>query len=130
MPTPPSGKIIARPMVVRACGHEQEFQHYEVDKFRAQRLAKFQSTRCANCVAKLVEQQQTAQKPKGEAVKQLPAGAQFTMTFQDDGTWAGTLTAGGTTVQTSGAIGTGPAAILAALARMWVAAKAGKTPQK
>ncbi len=39
--TEPSGRIIARPMVARACGHQQEFQHYEVDKYRAQRLAKF-----------------------------------------------------------------------------------------
>ena len=52
--TEPSGKIVARPMVVRACGHQQEFQHYEVDKYRAQRLAKFQQTRCAECAAKLV----------------------------------------------------------------------------
>ena len=55
--TEPSGKIVARPMVARACGHEQEFQHYTVDKFRAQRLAKFQRTRCAECAAKLVEEQ-------------------------------------------------------------------------
>jgi hypothetical protein len=45
--TEPSGKIVARPLVVRACGHAQEFQHYAVDKYRAQRLAKFQRTRCA-----------------------------------------------------------------------------------
>jgi hypothetical protein len=45
--TQPSGKIVGRPMVVRACGHEQEFQHYAVDKYRAQRLAKFQQTRCS-----------------------------------------------------------------------------------
>ena len=51
----PTGKIVGRPMVVRACGHPQEFQEYAVDKFRAQRLAKFQSTRCSACVAKLVE---------------------------------------------------------------------------
>jgi uncharacterized protein with PIN domain len=56
----PSGKIVARPMVARACGHKQEFQHYEVDKYRAQRLAKFQGTRCAECVAKLNEEQQRA----------------------------------------------------------------------
>jgi hypothetical protein len=48
--TQPSGKIVARPMVVRACGHEQEVQHYAVDKYRAQRLAKFQGTRCAECL--------------------------------------------------------------------------------
>ena len=34
--TEPSGKIVDRPMVVRACGHQQEFQHYSVDKYRAQ----------------------------------------------------------------------------------------------
>src|SRR3954469_21893767 len=55
--TEPSGKIVARPMVTRACGHKQEFQHYEVDKYRPQRLAKFQKTRCAGCAAKLVEEQ-------------------------------------------------------------------------
>jgi hypothetical protein len=49
--TEPSGRIVARPMVTRSCGHQQEFQHYEVDKYRSQRLAKFQKTRCADCVA-------------------------------------------------------------------------------
>jgi hypothetical protein len=44
--TEPSGKIVARPMVVRACGHQQEFQHYTVDKYRAQRLAKFPDPLC------------------------------------------------------------------------------------
>ena len=67
--TEPSGNIVARPMVVRACGHQQEFQHYAVDKYRAQRLAKFQQTRCAECAAKLVEEQQRtaeAMPKKGE----------------------------------------------------------------
>ncbi len=41
MGLPPTGEVVARPMVRRACGHEQEFQHYAVDKYRAQRLAKF-----------------------------------------------------------------------------------------
>ena len=58
--TQPSGKIVGRPRVVRACGHEQEFQHYAVDKYRAQRLAKFQRTRCTECAAKLVEEQRRA----------------------------------------------------------------------
>ena len=31
-----------------------------MDKYRAQRLAKFQRTRCAECAAKLVEEQQRA----------------------------------------------------------------------
>ena len=49
----PTGEIVARPMVARACGCLREFQHYAVDKYRAQRLAKFQKTRCEVCVAKL-----------------------------------------------------------------------------
>ena len=65
--TEPTGKIVARPMVVRACGHEQEFQNYAVDKYRAQRLAKFQRTRCAECAAKLVDEQQRA----AEALKRV-----------------------------------------------------------
>ena len=39
----PTGEIIARPMVKRACGCEEEFQHFAVDKYRAQRLAKFEN---------------------------------------------------------------------------------------
>src|SRR5436190_13985720 len=96
--TEPSGKIVARPMVVRACGHQQEFQHYEVDKYRAQRLAKFQRTRCPACAAKLVEEQQRAAAAlpkKGEAVKSLPAGTQVSLTRQPDGSWTGTLSATG-----------------------------------
>src|SRR5438128_6979554 len=109
--TEPSGKIVARPMVVRACGHQQEFQHYAVDKYRPQRLAKFQRTRCAECAAKLVEEQQRAAKAlpkKGEAFKSLPPGTQVSLTRQPDGSWAGTLSADGMTVEVAGAVGDGP----------------------
>src|SRR3954452_16432447 len=107
--TEPSGKIIARPMMKRACGHQQEYQHYEVDKFRAQRLAKFQRTRCADCVAKLNEEQKKmAPIPKGEALKQLPAGTQVSLTLQPNGTWAGTLAADGVRVETVGVPDAGP----------------------
>src|SRR6516225_2194551 len=104
MGVPPSGEIVARPMVVRACGHQQEFQHYEVDKYRAQRLAKFQRTRCPACAAKLVEAQRAAEAlPKrGEALKLLPAGTQVSLTRQPDGSWAGTLSADGTAVEMAG----------------------------
>src|SRR5437016_5605221 len=94
--TEPSGKIVARPMVVRACGHEQEFQHYAVDKYRAQRQAKFQRTRCAACAAKLVEEQKRAAEAlptKGEALKSLPSGTTLTLSRGPDGSWAGTLSA-------------------------------------
>src|SRR4051794_36062845 len=103
--TEPSGKIVARPMVTRACGHQQEFQHYAVDKFRAQRLAKFQRTRCSACVAQLVEEQQRAAEgvpKKNEVLKLLPPGAQVSLTLQPDGSWAGTLSAGGKGVETAG----------------------------
>src|SRR5256885_11845983 len=98
--TEPSGKIVARPMVVRACGHQQEFQHYAVDKYRAQRLAKFQQTRCADCVARLAEEQRRAAQAvpkKGEALRSLPPGTQVSLSCRPDGPWAGTLSAAGTT---------------------------------
>src|SRR5271170_855082 len=101
MMTEPSGKIVARPMVVRACGHQQEFQHYEVDRYRAQRLAKFQRTRCGECAAKVVaEQQRIAETTpkKGEALKGLPPGTEVSLIRQADGSWSGTLSAHGTTV--------------------------------
>src|ERR1700678_2373474 len=100
--TEPSGRIVARPMVVRACGHQQEFQHYSVDKYRAQRLAKFQKTRCAECAAKLVEEQQRANEAlpkKAESVKSLPPGTKVSLTRQPDGAWSGTLSAEGKTVE-------------------------------
>jgi hypothetical protein len=121
--TEPSGKIVARPMVARACGHQQEFQHYTVDKYRAQRLAKFQQTRCAKCAAELADAQQRAAEAlpkKGEALKSLPPGTQVTLTRQPDGCWAGTLSAAGTAVQLAGVAGAGPSSVIAALARMWV----------
>jgi len=121
--TEPSGKIVARPMVVRACGHQQEFQHYAVDKYRAQRLAKFQQTRCADCAAKLVEEQQRAAQAapkKGESLKLLPPGTRVTLTRQADGGWAGTLSAGGKTVEQAGVAGAGPQSVIVALARLWV----------
>jgi hypothetical protein len=121
--TEPSGKIVARPMVVRACGHQQEFQHYAVDKYRAQRLAKFQGTRCAECTAKLVEEQQRAAEAlpkKGEALRSLPPGTQVTLTRQPDGSWAGTLSADGTAVRMAGAAEAGPQSVIVALARLWM----------
>ena len=125
--TEPSGKIVARPLVTRACGHQQEFQHYEVDRFRAQRLAKFQRTRCAACAAKLEEEQRRAAEtlPKrAEALKRLPAGTQVSLSRQPDGSWAGTLSADGRAVEMAGTAGAGPQSVLAGLARLW-AAEAG-----
>src|SRR6202045_1009767 len=106
--TEPSGKIVARPMVARACGCLQEFQHYKVDKYRAQRLAKFQRTRCAACVAELAEKQRralAALPKKGEALQALPPGTQIALTRRADGIWTGTLTADGNTVEATGGAG-------------------------
>lgn len=129
MPTPPKGAIVARPMEARACGCLQEFQHYEVDKFRAQRLAKFQRTHCPACAAKRVaQQQQAAPLFKGEALRRLGPGAQLTLTLRQDGAWAGTLTAAGTTVETTGATGAGPQAVVDALARLWLVAQVEPKP--
>jgi hypothetical protein len=54
------------------------FKH-QPSKYRAQRLAKFQQTRCSECAAKLIEEQKWAAEAlpkKGEALKSLPAGTQ------------------------------------------------------
>src|SRR5439155_26619648 len=121
--TEPSGRVVARPVVPRACGHLQEFQHYEVDRYRAQRLAKFQKTRCAECAARLVEEQQRAAEAlpkKGEALKSLPPGTQVCLTRQQDGSWAGMLSADGRAVEMAGAAAAGPQSIIFALARLWV----------
>jgi hypothetical protein len=120
--TQPSGKIVSRPMVVRACGHEQEFQLYEVDKYREQRLAKFRKTRCAACAAKLVEEEQRAAETlprKGEALKSLPPGTQVFLTRKPDGSWAGVLSANGRKVEMAGVAGNGPQSVVVALARLW-----------
>src|SRR5438552_14930241 len=104
----PSGEIVARPMVARSCGCLQEFQHYAVDKYRAQRLAKFQKTRCADCVNKLIEEQRkaaAATPTKAEAIRSLPAGAQLIVTKLPDGKWTGKLTANEKSVA---AVGDGP----------------------
>lgn len=126
----PSGEVIARPMVARACGCLREFQHYSVDKYRAQRLAKFQKTRCEVCVAKLNEEQRQAAAnipKKGEAFKQLPKGTQMTISRRDDGTWTGTLTAEGKTVE---ADGEGPQGVTLALARLWLTGQDGTSQPK
>lgn len=118
----PSGEVIARPMVARACGCLREFQHYAVDKYRAQRLAKFQKTRCEECVNKLNDEQKQAAAnipKKGEAFKQLPTGTQMTIRCRDDGTWTGSLTAADKTVE---ADGEGPQGVALALARAWLVA--------
>lgn len=123
----PTGEIVARPVMARACGCLREFQHYAVDKYRAQRLAKFQATRCEECVARLNEEQRRAAAAlpkKGEAFRRLPAGAQVAMARQPDGKWAGTLTADGTTVE---ATADWPHGLAITLARLWVATR-GTTP--
>jgi hypothetical protein len=107
-------------MLARACGCVQEFQHYAVDRYRAQRQAKFQRTRCPACVAKLVEEQRLAATlpKKGEAFRSLPAGTQIALSRRPDGVWAGTLTADGRTLE---ATGEGPHGVTLALARRWAA---------
>jgi hypothetical protein len=117
MGLPPSGEIVARPMVPRACGHVCEFQHYAVDKYRAQRLAKFQKTRCPDCVAKMQEAQRMAAVPRGEAFKLLPAGTVMTLALGTDGKWVGKLTASGRSVE---ADGEGPQGVCLTLARLWL----------
>ena len=122
MGLPPKGEIVARPMVVRACGCKCEFQHYAVDKYRAQRLAKFQQSRCPSCVAKLLEEQQkSAPLPKAEAMKRLPPGTKVELTLQPDGAWAGTMAVEGKTVEMTGMVGAGPQSVVVALARRWLA---------
>jgi hypothetical protein len=106
----------------------REFQYYAVDKYRAQRLAKFQKTRCEECVAKLNEEQRLASAnvpKKGEAFKQLPPGTQMAITCRPDGTWTGSLTAEGATVQ---ADGEGPQGVALALARAWLTATGKASP--
>jgi hypothetical protein len=95
----------------------QEFQYYAEDKYRAQRQAKFQRTRCPACVAKLAEGQRPM--PKGEALKQLPEGTRVSLTLQAGGIWAGTLAAGGKVVEAVGQENAGPQAVVVALARAW-----------
>ena len=126
--TEPSGKIVARVMLARACGCVQEFQHYEVDKYRPQRLAKFQKTRCADCVAKLNEEQQRAAGiPKAEALKLLPPGTQVALTLRPDRSWSGTLAAGSTQVKAAAVVDAGPLSVIVTLARLWASeSRAGR----
>jgi len=92
-------------------------------KYRAQRLAKFQQSRCPACVAKLVEEQrQAAPLPKVQALKQLPPGTQVSLSIRADGAWTGTLTVGGETYQTVGENGAGPQAVVGTLAQLWLSA--------
>jgi len=123
----PSGEIVARPLVARACGCLREFQHFAKDKYREQRLAQFQKTRCEVCVAKLNEEQKRAAAavPKvGAVCRSLPAGSQIAMTRSADGSWAGTLTAGGLTVDGAAS---GPQELTVLLARLWAAARGSET---
>jgi hypothetical protein len=116
-------------MVARACGCLQEFQHFAVDKYRAQRLAKFQKTRCSACVAKLNEEQKKAAAAlpkKGEAFQLLPNGTKITMSRRPDGSWTGTLIAEGVTVE---AIADGPQGLSVSLARQWVATRRPGAPK-
>jgi hypothetical protein len=119
----PTGAIVARPLVARACGCVCEFQHYAVDKYRAERLAKFQQTRCPACVAKLEEERRravAARPSKAEALAALPPGARVVLTRQATGAWAGTLVADGTAVE---AVADAPQWLPATLAQLWAVAR-------
>lgn len=119
----PTGEIVARPMMPRACGCLCEFQHYAVDRYRAQRLAKFQSTRCPACVAKAEEERKAALAVlpgKGEAIQNLPNGTEIHLTRRGDGKWLGVLTAEGTKVE---ATADWPQGLSGTLARLWAAAR-------
>ena len=115
----PRGEIVERPMLARACGCVAEFQVYAADKYRAERQAKFQSTRCPACVEKSQEKHRQAHVPKGEAFGRLPAGAVVTLTRQQDGSWAGTLAADGTSLEATESA-SGPQALMVTLARLWL----------
>jgi hypothetical protein len=128
MGLPPKGEIVARPMLTRACGCLQEFQYYADDRYRAQRQAKFQQTRCPACAAKLAEEQRMM--PKGEAIKKLPPGTQLSLTLRPDGIWIGTLTAGGKAVEVAGTKNGGPQSVVVALAQLWVKEQGGATKQR
>ena len=119
----PTGKIVARPMLARACGCLCEFQYYEVDKYRSQRLAKFQQTRCPACVAKLEDErrQAVAARPgRGEALRALPIGTQVMVIRRPDGLWAGLLEADGAKVE---AVADSPRPLVTTLAQLWAVAK-------
>jgi hypothetical protein len=106
-------------MLPRSCGCVCEFQVYAVDKFRAPRQAKFQATRCADCIAKAQAEQKraAAELPtKDEVLRALPADTEMIMTRTAAG-WAGTLTAGGATVAATA--GDGPTSLVVSLARAW-----------
>ena len=132
MGQPPTGKIVARVMLARACGCVQELQHYEVDKYRPARQAKFQRTRCPARAAKVAEQnKQAPATPKGEVLKQLLPGTRVTLTRAADGPWGGTLSAEGIAVQVVGVAreaGPGMQAVAVELARLWVAAREKTKP--
>ena len=116
----PKGPIVERPMLPRACGCLAEFQVYAVDKYRAERQAKFQSTRCPACVAALEEAKRKDAIPKGEAFARLPQGARLSVDKNADGTWSGTLAADGRSVEASA---DAPPSLALILARLWLSGR-------
>jgi len=112
--TPPSGPIVAKPMLKRACGCIQEFQYYTVDRYRKQRQAKFESTRCPECAAKVIASKIIP--TKNEAFGRLPAGTRMLLERLSNGTWSGSLTVNGTSVEANAS---GPQSLTVALAQQW-----------
>jgi hypothetical protein len=124
----PTGKIIDRPLLARACGCVCEFQLFERDRFLAQRRAAFVGSRCPECVAKSQAEHQrlAALVPaKGEALRALPPDTRVTMTRTAEARWAGTLTADERTVE---GVGDSPVGLVVALARSWLAGRLHPNP--
>jgi hypothetical protein len=97
--------VIGVEHLARACGHDQQFQHFEDDPDREGRREMFLRKRCPTCGRKGNEKHNRLQAggtvKKGQEVKRLLAGARFDMVRQAGGSWANSLAANGGGVEGS-----------------------------
>lgn len=118
----PEARTTMTEIITRACGHDQAFTP-RGDRYDDARRAKLRAKRCGDCgraqneADNLRHQQAAGRIRKGTEVKHLPPGTAVTLLRNDDGTWAGRLSAGGVEVEASvgGAMG-----IVSKLARKWL----------
>ena len=123
----PTGEIVARLMMARACGCVCEFQHYAVDKYRP--AAREVPT--AGALPASPRRRRKGDKPRRSRKwgdPSLPVARKLSR--RPDGKWAGTLSGEGTGVE---AIADWPQGLAGTLARLWVAARTaapGSKPTK
>ncbi len=116
MGLPPTGEIVARPMVCQSVRLRARVPALQSGPLSVATPRQVPGEPVSGMRCQIGRgAQKEALPPKGKRSKALPPGTQITLTLQPNETWTGTLTAGGVTVKSSGPVGAGSQAVVVSL---------------